>query len=52
MLCVYDFLFCSEKFTTLRSDFEDLEVENDRLTTQHNHVSQDTERKEKFWKDK
>jgi hypothetical protein len=43
---------CSEKLRSLQSDFEDLENENERLTTAHNQLSVDSEKKERFWKER
>ncbi|CAB4034057.1 GRIP and coiled-coil domain-containing 2-like, partial [Paramuricea clavata] len=42
----------SEKLRSLQSDYEDLENENERLTTVHSQLSVDSEKKERFWKDR
>ena len=45
-------LLSSEKLRSLQSDYEDLENENERLTTVHSQLSVDSEKKERFWKDR
>lgn len=42
----------SEKLRSLQSDYEDLETENERLTTLHSQLSMDSEKKERFWKER
>ncbi|XP_046852090.1 GRIP and coiled-coil domain-containing protein 2-like [Xenia sp. Carnegie-2017] len=42
----------SEKLHSLQSDYEDLETENEKLTTAHAQLSLDSENKERFWKER